>query len=92
MGEAVLSLNSREQQILARIGEELARTTPALISLLTFFNRLVSDEDMPPRRPLRRLRRRLSATALTWSFVALWSTMTAGMITTALVLNSVGHA
>lgn len=56
------------------------------------FNRLVADEKMPPRRPLRRLRRKLSATALAWGFVSTWAFVTLSMITTALVLSHLSHA
>jgi hypothetical protein len=55
------------------------------------FNRLVAGEEMPPRRPLRRLRRRLSTTTLTWGFLSTWSFMTVGMITVALVLSHASH-
>jgi len=88
---AVLSLNEREQRILSRIAEELHKTAPVLVSLLTVFNKLVADEAMPARRPLRRIRRRLSATTLTWGFVSTWTIMTFGMITVALVLSHVSH-
>jgi hypothetical protein len=88
----VLSLSEREQQILSRIAEELARTAPALMSLLTGFNRLATDEEMPARRPLRRLRRRLSAKTLTWGFVSVWAFITASMLSTALILSSLSHA
>lgn len=86
-----MSLTEREQRILTRVGEELRRTAPVLVSLLTFFNRLVADEKMPPRRPLRRIRRRLSAQALTWGFISTWSIMTVSMITVALILSHVSH-
>jgi hypothetical protein len=58
---------------------------------LTVFNKLVADEAMPPRRPLRRIRRRLSAATLTWGFVSTWTIMTFGMIAVALVLSHVSH-
>jgi len=93
--EAALTLNAREQRILSRISDELAKTAPALVSFLHFFNRLASDEDMPPRRPLRpprRLRRRLSSTALTWLFVSAWTFVTAGMLSCALILTYTGQA
>lgn len=61
------------------------------MSLLTGFNRLASGEDMPPRRPLRRLRRKLSRTALSWVFVSVWTFLTAGMIAFALILSHVGQ-
>lgn len=86
-----MSLSEREQRILGRIAEELRRTAPVLVSLLTFFNRLVADETMPSRRPLRRIRRKLSATALTWGFISTWSLMTLGMITVALILTHGSH-
>jgi len=73
-------LNEREQRILSRIAEEFARTAPALVTLLHGFNRLASGEAMPPRRPLRRLRRRLSTVALS-----------VGMVTAALLLSHIGH-
>lgn len=74
------------------MAEELVRSAPALVSLLTGFNRLASGEDMPLRRPLRRLRRRLSRTALTWTFVSVWTFMTAGMIAFALIVSLGGQA
>jgi hypothetical protein len=86
-----LSLNARELHTLSRISEELAKTAPALVSLVHIFNRLTSGEDMPPRRPLRRLRRRLSTTALTWMFVGIWSCVTAGMLAFALVMTYTGQ-
>ena len=60
------------------------------MSFLHIFNRLTSGEDMPKRRPLRRLRRlrrRLSTTALTWMFVGIWGCVTAGMLAFALVMT-----
>jgi len=63
------------------------------VSFLHIFNRLSSGEAMPPRRPLRRLRRlrkRLSTTALTWMFVGIWSFVTAGMLSFALVMTYTG--
>lgn len=57
------------------------------MSFLHFFNRLTSGEDMPPRRPLRRLRKKLSTTTLTWMFVTVWSLVTAGLLTFALVVT-----
>ena len=65
------------------------------MSFLHIFNRLSSGEDMPKRRPLRRLRRlrrRLSTTALTWMFVGIWSCVTAGMLAFALVMTYSGQA
>jgi hypothetical protein len=90
--EAPLSLNAREQRILSRIADELAKSAPALVSFLHFFNRLASGEEMPPRRPLRRLRRKLSTTALMWLFVSVWSFATAGMLSSALILSHTGQA
>ena len=75
---------------LSRIADELARTAPVLVSFLHIFNRLASGEDMPPRRPLRRLRRKLSTTALTWMFVGIWGCVTAGMLAFALVMTYTG--
>ena len=66
-----------------------------LVSFLHIFNRLASGEDMPKRRPLRRLRRlrrKLSTTALTWMFVGIWSCVTAGMLAFALVMTYTGQA
>jgi len=88
---AVLSLNEREMRILGRISEELHRTAPVLVSLLNVFNRLVAGEEMPKRRPLQRLRRRLPPAVLTWGFVSMWSFMTVAMITVALVLSHLSH-
>jgi hypothetical protein len=89
--EAALTLNAREQRILSRISDELAKTAPALVSLLHFFNRLTSDEDMPARRPLRRLRRRLSTTTLMWLFVSVWTFVTMGMLSFALIMTHTGQ-
>jgi hypothetical protein len=75
---------------LSRIADELAKTAPVLVSFLHIFNRLASGEDMPPRRPLRRLRRKLSTTALTWMFVGIWGCVTAGMLAFALVMTCTG--
>jgi hypothetical protein len=86
-----LSLNARELRTLSRISEELAKTAPVLVSLLHIFNRLASGEDMPQRRPLRRLRRKLSTTTLTWMFVGIWSCVTAGMLAFALVMTYTGQ-
>lgn len=86
-----MGMTEREQRVLSRIAEELRRTAPVLVSLLTVFNRLVADEVMPPRRPMRRIRKRLSATTLTWGFISTWSVMTVGMITTALILSHMSH-
>lgn len=87
--EAPLSLNAREQRILSRIADELAKSAPALVSFLHVFNRLASGEEMPPRRPLRR---RLSTGALTWLFVSLWTFTTAGMLSAALILSHTAQA
>jgi len=91
VGEAALSLTEREQRILGRIAEELARTAPALVTLLSGFNRLALGEAMPPRRPLRRLRRRLSTVALSRTVVTVWMLTTVGMVAAALVLSHLGH-
>ena len=64
------------------------------MSFLHIFNRLASGEAMPARRPLRRLRRlrrKLSTTALTWMFVGIWSCVTAGMLAFALVMTYTGQ-
>ena len=90
-----MSLNARELRTLSRISEELAKTAPVLVSLLHIFNRLASGEDMPRRRPLRRLRRlrrKLSTTTLTWMFVGIWGCVTAGMLAFALVMTYTGQA
>jgi hypothetical protein len=60
-----MSLNAWEQQVLDSIKHGLTGSDPDLAALLSAFNRLESDEDMPdteniqagPRRALRRLRR-----------------------------------
>jgi hypothetical protein len=91
-GGHLLSLNAREQRALSRIADELARTAPALVSFLHFFNRLTSGEQMPPRRPLRRLRKKLSTKALAWMFVSAWMFVTAGMLTFALILSHISPA
>jgi hypothetical protein len=87
MKEDALGLNAREQRTLSRIAEELARSAPALVSFLHFFHRLTSGEEMPPRRPLRRLRKKLSTTTLAWMFVSVWMVITAGMVAFALILT-----
>jgi hypothetical protein len=89
--EAALTLNAREQRILSRISDELAKSAPALVSFLHFFNRLASDEDMRTRRPWRRLRRRLSTTTLMWLFVSVWTFVTAGMLSFALIMTYAGQ-
>jgi len=89
--EAALNLNEREQRILSRVAEELVRTAPALVTLLHGFNRLASGEAMPQRRPLRRLRRRLSTVALSWTVVTVWTVITVGMVAAALLLSHLGH-
>jgi hypothetical protein len=76
---------------LSRIAEELAASAPALVALLTGFNRLASGEEMPKRRPLRRLRRRLSTASATRMFMGVWAFMTVAMIALALILSQVGH-
>jgi len=53
------------------------------------FNRLTSGEDMPSRRPLRRLRRRLSGRMLTRTFVSIWTVTTVAMIALALILSHI---
>jgi hypothetical protein len=60
------------------------------MTLLAGFNRLTSGEDMPKRRPLGRLRRRVSTAVATRIFLSVWVFMTAAMIATALVLSHVG--
>jgi D-serine deaminase-like pyridoxal phosphate-dependent protein len=89
--EAALSLNDREQRILSRVAEEFARSAPVLVTLLHGFNRLAIGEAMPPRKPLRRLRRRLSTVALSWTVVTVWTLTTIGMVTAALLLSHLGH-
>lgn len=86
-----LSLNERELRSLRRIAEELATCTP-LMTLLAGFNRLNSGEAMPRRRPLRRLRRRISTAVATRIFLGVWVFMTAAMIATALILSHAGQA
>jgi hypothetical protein len=90
--EDALGLNAREQRALSRIAEEFARTAPALVSFLHFFNRLSSGEEMPRRRPLRRLRKKLSTKALAWMFVTVWGFVTVGMVTFALILSHTSPA
>lgn len=85
----VLSLNERELRVLRRIAEELTASAPALMTLLTGFNRLASGEEMPKRRPLGRVRRRLSTAAATRIFMGVWAFMTVAMIATALILSHV---
>ena len=76
---------------LSRIAEELAASAPALTTLLTGFNRLSSSEEMPKRRPVGRLRRRISTGAATRLFIGVWTFMTLAMIAVALVLGNAGH-
>jgi hypothetical protein len=90
--EDALGLNAREQRALSRIAEEFAKTAPALVSFLHFFNRLSSGEEMPHRRPLRRLRKKLSTKALAWMFVTVWGFVTVGMVTFALILSHTSPA
>ena len=60
-----MSLSAREQQALDSIKNDLSGSDPELAALLSAFNRLASDEEMPnrekihagSRRALRRLRR-----------------------------------
>jgi hypothetical protein len=85
-----LSLNQRELRVLSRIAEEIAASAPALLTLLTGFNRLTSGEDMPKRRPLRRLRKRVSTAVATRIFMGVWTFMTLAMIATALILSHLG--
>jgi hypothetical protein len=85
-----LKLTERELRTLKRIAEELAASAPALMTLLTGFNRLASGEEMPKRRPLRRLRRRVSTAVATRIFLGVWVSMTVAMIAVALVLSHVG--
>jgi hypothetical protein len=61
------------------------------VTLLHGFNRLASGEAMPPRRPLRRLRRRLSTVALSWTVVTVWILTTVSMVAVALLLSHLGH-
>jgi hypothetical protein len=61
------------------------------VTLLTGFNRLASGEEMPKRRPLRRLRRRVSTATATRMFIGVWAFMTVAMIALALILSHVGH-
>ena len=61
------------------------------MTLLHGFNRLASGEAMPPRRPLRRLRRRLSTVALSRTVVTVWALATVGMVAAALLLSHLGH-
>ena len=89
--EAALNLNEREQRILSRVAEELVRTAPALVTLLHGFNRLAIGEAMPQRKPLRRLRRRLSTVALSWTVVTVWTVITVGMVAAALLLSHLDH-
>jgi Protein of unknown function (DUF3040) len=85
-----LNLTERELRTLKRIAEELAASAPALMTLLTGFNRLASGEEMPKRRPLRRLRRRVSTGVATRIFLGVWVFMTVAMIAVALILSHVG--
>jgi hypothetical protein len=61
------------------------------VTLLHGFNRLASGEAMPPRRPLRRLRRRLSTAALSRTVVTVWILTTVSMVAVALLLSHLGH-
>jgi hypothetical protein len=79
-------------RILSRIAEEIAASAPALVTLLTGFNRLTTGEDMPKRRPLGRLRKRVSTAMATRIFMGVWTFMTLAMIATALILSHLGPA
>jgi hypothetical protein len=61
------------------------------MTLLSGFNRLASGEEMPKRRPLGRVRRRLSTAVATRIFMGVWAFMTIAMIATALILSHVGQ-
>ncbi|WP_300612493.1 hypothetical protein [Trebonia sp.] len=87
----MLSLSERERRILSRVADELHRTAPTLVSLLSMFNRLALGEDMPRRRPLRHLRRQLSRPVLARAFVSVWTATTLAMIALALILSHVSH-
>jgi hypothetical protein len=61
------------------------------MTLLNAFNRLSCGEEMPKRRPLGRLRRRVSTAAATRIFMGVWAFMTVAMIAVALILSHVGN-
>jgi hypothetical protein len=61
-----------------------------LVSKLNVFNRLAHGEDMPIRRPLGRLRRKLSTRIMARAAVSIWTLTTVAMIALALVLSHVG--
>lgn len=53
-----MSLSAWEQQALESIKNELAGSAPELAALLSAFNRLASDEEMPDREKIRPRSRR----------------------------------
>jgi hypothetical protein len=52
-GGPAMSLNARERQALDSIKDELAGSDPGLAAMLSAFNRLASDEEIPDREKIR---------------------------------------
>ena len=99
-------VDSRSQNTLNSIAEELTASAPRLASRLSMFNRLAAGEPVPeePRaltarrgfRPRRRGRRRLRRAARTGTgpmivATAAMAVATAAMVAVMLVLGAVGH-
>ena len=100
-------MSAAEQRTLSYVADELAASDPKLASMLQVFNRLASDEEMPPRRraggsqqevgDLRRTRRctrkrRLRRRSVNVVWPVLtWILLTVALITVAVVLSNIGH-
>lgn len=101
-----MSLSSWEQQALESIKNGLTGSDPELAALLSVFNRLASDEEMPDRektragsrRAFRRARWRAGLRRARRSLgvqgivlLLLWLLTTAALIAVALALGAVGN-
>ena len=60
MEVAAVSLSAHEQRTLSGIADELAASDPKLASILSVFNRLTRDEELPIRQDTDQSRRRES--------------------------------
>ena len=60
MEVAAVSLSAHEQRTLSGIADELAASDPKLASILSVFNRLTRDEELPIRRDTDKSRHRES--------------------------------
>jgi Protein of unknown function (DUF3040) len=99
MEVAVMSLSTREQQVLDSIENRLAGSDPRLAALLATFARLTSGEPMPAREEIRmqarlvfgRARRLLVAfTGLNHVLALLWMLVAVGLIALAVVVSGGG--